>query len=121
MALGVDEHGSFQGIVTLTDLLEAIVGDLRGPTSAPRPAITQRDDGSWLADGALPTSALLDALDLRKVPGEEDEFSTIAGLFLAHFRHIPSPGDHIVVDGWRFEILDMDANRIDKMLVSRVQ
>jgi len=120
MALVVDEHGSFQGIVTLTDLVEAVVGDLRGPTSAPRPAITRREDGSWLADGALPISALLDELELRKVPGEEDEFSTIAGLFLAHFRHIPSPGDHIVIDSWRFEILDMDANRIDKMLVSRV-
>lgn len=121
MALVVDEHGSFQGIVTLTDLLEAVVGDLRSPTSAPRPGIVQREDGSWLADGALPISSLIEHLELRKVPGEEDEgFNTLAGLFLAHFHRIPAPGDHIVVDGWRLEILDMDANRIDKMLIARV-
>lgn len=121
MALVVDEHGGFQGIVTLTDLLESIVGDLRGPTSPSKAAITQREDGSWLADGALQISGLLDALELRSIPGDEVGFSTVAGFFLAHFRHIPAPGDHIVVDGLRFEILDMDRNRIDKVLIARIE
>lgn len=120
MALVVDEHGGFQGIVTLTDLLESIVGDLRGPTSSPKASITRREDGSWLADGALQIASLLDPLELRSIPGDEDGFSTVAGFFLAHFRHIPAPGDHIVVDGWRFEILDMDRNRIDKVLIARI-
>ena len=119
MALVVDEHGGFQGIVTLTDLLESIVGDLRGPTSAPKASIVKREDGTWLADGAMPISAILDALELREVPGGDEGFSTLAGLFLAHFRHIPNPGDYIIVDGWRFEVLDMDRNRIDKVLIGR--
>lgn len=119
MALVVDEHGSFQGIVTLTDLVESVVGDLRGPTSVPKAAIVKREDGTWLADGALAIPEWLDALEIREVPGEEEGFTTLAGLFLAHFRHIPSAGDHILVAGWRFEVLDMDRNRIDKVLIGR--
>lgn len=119
MALIVDEHGGFQGIVTLTDLLDAIVGDLRGPNEAAKPRIAEREDGSWLADGSLPISDLLEELGLRKVPGEEEGFNTVGGLLLAHFNRIPGPGDHVVIEGWRFEVLDMDRNRIDKVLVSR--
>lgn len=119
LALILDEHGSFQGIVTLTDLVEAVVGDLRGPAGAPKASVTQREDGSWLADGALTVSDFLEQLSLRELPGEEDDFNTLGGFFLAHFRRIPVPGDHIVVDGWRFEVLDMDRNRIDKLLITR--
>lgn len=120
MALVVDEHGSFQGIVTLTDLLEAIVGDLRGPNGKARPSIIKREDGSWLADGSLPISDLLEALELRKIPGEKKDFSTVAGWVLAHLHEIPKPGDHVVAEGWRLEVLDMDRNRIDKVLITRI-
>jgi putative hemolysin len=119
MALVVDEHGGVQGIVTLTDLLEAVVGDLRGPGEAARPEIVRREDGSWLVDGSLPIPDLIEELDLRKLPGEEEEgFTTIAGFVLAHLNRIPQPGDHFTIDSWRFEVVDMDGNRIDKVLIS---
>lgn len=120
MALVVDEHGGFQGIVTLTDLMQAIVGDLRGPGEPAKAQIVQREDGSWLVDGAAPVSDLLEELELREVPGEEKGFSTVAGLVLAHLNDIPRPGDHVLIDGWRFEIVDMDRNRIDKVLMTRL-
>jgi len=119
MGLVVDEHGSVEGIVTVTDLLEAVVGELRGPGELPQVQITRRDDGSWLADGSLPIPDLIEELELRKVPGEEEDFATLAGLILAHLRRIPVPGDHVVVDGWRFEVVDIDGNRIDKVLICR--
>lgn len=120
MALIVDEHGGVQGLVTLTDVLEAIVGQLRGPGEAPRARITKREDGTWLADGSLPIADFQEQLGLREVPGEEEGFATVAGLVLAHMRRIPAPGDHCTVAGWRFEVLDMDRNRIDKVLITRL-
>ena len=109
-----------QGIVTLTDLLEAVVGDFRSLGEEPRPRATKRDDGSWLIDGALAIPDLLEVLCLRQLPGEENEgFHTLAGFVLAHLRRIPTPGDHFTVDDWRFEIIDMDRNRIDKVLVAK--
>ena len=119
MAMVISEHGSVEGLVTLTDLLEAVVGELRGPGERPRAKASQREDGSWLVDGQLPVKELLEHLDLRELPGEEVGFTTVAGMALAHLRRIPSPGDHFVVDGWRFEVLDMDSNRVDKLLICR--
>jgi putative hemolysin len=118
MALVVDEHGSIQGIVTVTDLVEAVVGELRGPGEPPEVQITRREDGSWLADGSLRIPDLLEKLELRSLPGEEKHFTTLAGLVLAHLRRIPVPGDRVAVEGWRFEVVDMDGNRIDKVLIS---
>lgn len=120
MALIIDEHGSVEGVVTLTDLMEGVLGDLRGPHDAPRAQALRRDDGSWLVDGQLPIKELIEELGLKQVPGEEEGFTTVGGLVLAHLHRIPSPGDHFSVDGWRFEVLDMDVNRVDKVLVSRV-
>jgi len=119
MALVVDEHGGIQGMVTMSDLMDAVAGALRGSKASGRPTIQQREDGSWLVDGALPVHEMLEELKLREVPGEEDDFATVGGLILAHLHRLPVPGDHFVVDGWRFEVLDMDGNRIDKVLVLR--
>lgn len=119
MAVIVDEHGGVQGIVTLADLVQAVVGDPQGAADAGVPRIRQREDGSWLADGSLPVTDLIEVLKLREVPGEEDGFSTVGGLVLAHLHRIPAPGDHVTVDGWRFEVVDMDGNRIDKVLIAR--
>ncbi len=95
------------------------MGDLRGPGEAARPEIMRREDGSWLVDGSLTIPNLLEELELRKLPGEEEEgFTTIAGFVLAHLHRIPQPGDHFTIDGWRFEVVDMDGNRIDKVLIS---
>jgi putative hemolysin len=119
MALIIDEHGSVEGILTLTDLMEGVLGDMRGPGESTRAKAVEREDGSWLVDGQLPIREFLDELEIKEIPGDEDGFTTVAGLVLAHLHRIPAPGDHFVVDGWRFEVLDMDANRIDKVLVSR--
>lgn len=119
MALIVDEHGGIEGLITLTDIVEAVVGDLRAPGHAAKPSITRRDEHSWLVDGSLPVSDLLEELGLREPPGGEDGFTTVGGLVLAHLHRIPAPGDHFVSEGWRFEVLDMDRNRIDKVLVSK--
>jgi putative hemolysin len=118
MALVIDEHGGFQGIVTLTDLLESVVGDLRGPSSGPRPAITPQADGSWMADGAVPFSTVREALALAKSP-EDRSFTTLAGFLLASFRRIPAPGDSMTAGGWRFEVTALHANRIDKVHIVR--
>lgn len=121
MALIIDEHGSVEGIVTVTDLLEGVVGDLRGPGGSARPQAVRREDGTWLVDGQLPIKTFLEELELKEIPGDVDGFNTVGGLVLAHLHRIPAPGDHFVADGWRFEVLDMDANRIDKVLVSRLK
>ncbi|MCC6537346.1 MAG: HlyC/CorC family transporter, partial [Bryobacterales bacterium] len=121
MALIVDEHGSVEGLLTLTDILEGVVGDLRGPEDDSRARAIQREDGSWLVDGRLTIKEFLERLGLREIPGDEEGFTTIGGLVLAHLHRIPVPGDHFEAGGWRFEVLDMDLNRIDKVLVSKSQ
>jgi putative hemolysin len=121
MALVVDEHGGIQGLVTMADLMNSVVGVMCGGSSEStgRPAIIARDDDTWLADGSIPIHQLLEALKLRHVPGNQTGFATLGGLILAHLHRIPSPGDDVTVDGWHFEVMDMDANRIDKVLIRR--
>lgn len=119
MALVVDEHGGVEGVATLTDLLEAVVGDLREPGEAVQERIIQREDGSWLVDGSLPISDLVYELDLDEDLVGEGGFNTVGGFILAHLRRIPSAGDHFVAGGWRFEVVDMDRNRIDKVMMTR--
>ena len=117
LAVVVDEHGGVEGVVTLSDLTAAVIGDT-GP-AGDRPQIVEREDGSWLADGSLHVADLLDALGLRALSGEEESIITLGGLVFVHLRQIPSPGDHFTVDGWRFEVVDMDGNRVDKVLIQR--
>ncbi len=118
MAVVVDEHGGVEGVATLTDLLEAVVGDLRQPGEALRERILRRDDGSWLVDGSLPISDLVEELDLDEDLVRRGGFNTVGGFILAHLRRIPSAGDSFVAGGWQFEVVDMDRNRIDKVLVT---
>jgi putative hemolysin len=120
IALIVDEYGDFQGIVTLEDLLESLVGDLPEPGQAEEPAVTQRDDGSWLVDGMLPIDQLKDAVGLVRLPDEEEAtYHTVAGLVMDQLRRIPKAADWFEIDNYRFEVVDMDGRRIDKVLVSR--
>ena len=120
LALVIDEYGGIEGIVTLTDMIQAIVGDLRVPGEDARPRVTRREDGSWLVDGSMPITDLLEYLDEEELPGEDDGFTTVAGYVLANLARIPAPGDYFAIEGWRFEVVDMDGNRIDKVLLSRV-
>jgi putative hemolysin len=120
MALVLDEYGSFEGVVTASDLLEAIVGEL-GPVEAreekPGEAV-RRADGSLLLDGMMPSDELRAQLDLPPLP-YQGTYHTVAGLMLALLQRVPREGDRIVWAGWRFEIMDMDGRRVDKILANR--
>jgi putative hemolysin len=119
MALIVDEYGAFQGVLTPTDLLESLVGDLPEPGEADEPPIVRRPDGSWLVDGMLAVDALKDAIGLHRLPDDNaGSYRTVAGLVMAQLRRIPKPGDRFDLDRFRFEVVDMDRRRIDKVLVS---
>ena len=121
LALVMDEYGSFEGVVTASDLLEAIVGELGAP---PAPAGTegtgavQRHDGSLLLDGMMPSDELRARLELPELP-YAGTYHTVAGLMLALLKRVPKEGDRIVWSGWRFEIVDMDGRRVDKVLAAR--
>ncbi len=120
IALIIDEYGDFQGIVTLEDLLEALVGDLPEPGQEEEPAVTQRADGSWLVDGMLPIDQLKDAVGIARLPAEEEAtYQTVAGLVMDRLRRIPKAADWFEIDDYRFEVVDMDGRRIDKVLVSQ--
>ncbi len=121
LALVLDEYGSFEGVVTASDLLEAIVGEL-GPAEMGGPddaaGITRRADGTLLMDGMMPSDELRARLDLPELP-YAGTYHTVAGLMLALLQRVPREGDRIVWAGWRFEIIDMDGRRVDKVLASR--
>jgi putative hemolysin len=117
-ALVVDEYGVIQGLITMHDIMEAIVGELDQPAEADQP-IVERDDGSWLIDGTVPLHELRDALGVEYFPDEErGRYQTLGGFVLASLGRIPAPSEHVEWSGWRFEIVDMDGVRIDKVLVA---
>jgi putative hemolysin len=122
IALITDEYGSIQGVITLHDILEAIVGDVRSLGEPEEAQIVAREDGSWLVDGDTPTEKLKDVLSVDSFPGEKlGYYRTIAGLIMFILQRIPKTGDHIKVEGFYYEVVDMDGNRIDKVLVKRVR
>jgi putative hemolysin len=118
LALVLDEYGSFEGVVTAADLLEAIVGELGAAEMVAGGDAVERHDGSLLLDGSMPSDELRARLDLPELPGS-GTYHTVAGLMLALLNRVPKEGDRIVWAGWRFEIVDMDGRRVDKVLASR--
>ncbi len=121
-ALVIDEYGGFQGLLTTYDILEAIVGDLPAAGEAPDSEAVQREDGSWLLDGMLVVDELRDLLHLSELPyGGKAHYQTLGGLVMVALGRIPSPGDHFHCCGWRFEVLDMDGHRVDKILASALE
>ena len=119
-ALIADEFGSIQGMVTLIDVLEAIVGDLPMPGQRNQPEARQREDGSWLVDATLAINEVKTVLHVDRLPQEaEADYQTLGGLVMTQFGRIPQAGDHFEWGGWRFEVVDMDRHRVDKVLVSR--
>ncbi len=118
MAVVVDEYGVLEGIVTPTDILTAIAGELPEDVSdLEEAAAVRRDDGSWLMDGMLGIHEAERLLERKDMRGDED-FETLAGFVLARLARIPQIGDHFEWDGLRFEIVDMDGRRVDRILVS---
>ena len=118
--LVVDEYGVVQGMMTPMDMLEAITGELQ-PGAQVDAWATQRGDGSWLLDGVMPVSELKARLDIRQLPAEErGRYNTVAGLLQSVSGRLPGPGERMDCAGWRFEVLDLDGRRIDKVLASRL-
>ncbi|HOB46361.1 MAG TPA: hemolysin family protein [Zoogloea sp.] len=120
-ALIIDEYGEVQGLVTLTDVLAAIVGELSVPEAPEDRDMLQREDGSWLVDGDVGIERLKSVLDIGDdLPGEDEHsFHTLGGFIMHVLGRIPTPTDHFEALGWRFEVMDMDRNRVDKVLLSR--
>lgn len=120
LAMVVDEYGGIAGVLSITDLLEALVGDIAEPGEIILEQIQKRADGSWLIDGGFPADKLEELLGISHLPGEaEGLFETTAGFVLAQLGHIPVPGEHFVVESWKFEVVDMDGRRVDKVLAVR--
>lgn len=114
-AVVLDEYGTVEGLLTLTDILEAIVGDIPDRSGDEAPRASRHPDGSWLLDGRLPIDEFGDLLDLPDLPG--GDFHTLAGLVVAHLGHIPSVGESFDAWGLHITVVDMDGNRIDRLLV----
>jgi putative hemolysin len=120
MAFVIDEYGSLQGIVTLKDILESIVGDLPSPDGDQEPEVVQREDGSWLADGTTGIDDIKELLQVNQLDGEEENtYQSLGGFVMTQLGRIPKVSDHFQVDGFRYEVMDMDGNRVDKVLISR--
>ena len=121
-ALVVDEYGNIQGILTLTDVLEAIVGDMPAVHELEERDIVKRDDSSWLVDGLVPIDEFKTYFHVKKLPGERTgNFHTIGGFVMYKIGRIPVSGDDFVLESFRFEIMDMDGNRVDKILISQTK
>ena len=118
MALVHDEYGHFEGIVTPADILEAITGVFRADVDENDPALVHRDDGSLLLAGYMPADEMADHLGIN-LP-ESRDYETVAGYLLSHFHHLPATGETIDAQGWRFEVVDLDGRRIDKVIASRL-
>ena len=117
MALVHDEYGHFEGLVTPANLLAALAGDFAGEAGDGQdPPLVRREDGSWLVSGSLPADALAERLGLD-LPQDRD-YATVAGFALSVLKHLPETGERFAHSGWRFEIVDMDGRKIDKLLAS---
>ncbi|MCU0793288.1 MAG: hemolysin family protein [Opitutaceae bacterium] len=121
LALVTDEFGAIQGLVTLIDVMEAIAGDLPEKGRRHAPEARKRDDGSWLIDATLLIPDFKELLGLDELPHQDTaEYKTAGGFVMTYFGRIPRAGDHFDHAGWRFEVIDMDRHRIDKLLVARL-
>jgi putative hemolysin len=109
------------GLLTPRDLLEAITGELLQATPTDQAWATQRDDGSWLVDGMMPVTEFKSRLSIKELPDEDRGiYNTVAGLVMAISGELPGVADVVIFGEWRFEVVDLDGRRIDKLLVSRI-
>ena len=118
MALVHDEYGHFEGIVTPADILEAIVGVFRADADEEEPPAVRREDGSWLLAGYMQADEMADHLAIE-LP-ESRDYETVAGYLLSHLHRLPATGETVDAQGWRFEVVDLDGRRIDKVIASRL-
>jgi putative hemolysin len=119
MALIYDEYGHFEGVVTPADIMEAIAGAFRADVDEHEPSALRREDGSWLLAGHLPVDEMADHLGLA-LPTDGRDYQTVAGFLLSRLHHLPQTGETLDAYGWRFEVVDLDGRRIDKVLAARL-
>ena len=121
MALVVDEYGDIQGLVTISDVMDAVLGRLQaGEAHDEEALVVEREDGSLLVDGGLHIDELRELTGERLADAEEHDYHTAAGLVIAHFGRIPHVGEHFQLGLWRVEVVDLDGPRIDKLLLQRM-
>ena len=122
LALVVDEYGDITGLITVNDLLEAVIGRTRsGEGSDATPLVVTRDDGTLLVDGTVTTDTVRELLGGARLPDEDEhDFHTAAGMVIAHFGRIPNTGEWFEWEGWRIEVVDLDGPRIDKLLLQKL-
>ena len=119
LALVIQEYGEIEGVITLTDLLEALVGDLPAAGEPIEQAAMQREDGSWLLEGAISLEELQDILNIESLPDQSSRnYETLGGLVMNQLGRIPIVTDSFDLAGWRFEVMDMDGRRVDKVLAT---
>ncbi|MBD2069489.1 HlyC/CorC family transporter [Leptolyngbya sp. FACHB-671] len=122
IALVVDEYGVIQGIVTLNDVMEVIIGDVPFADQPHESPAIQREDGSWLLDGTLPIEKFKEIFEIEEIPGEDrGNFQTLGGFVITQLGRIPTSSDHFEWNNLRLEVMDMDGNRVDKVLVIPTQ
>jgi putative hemolysin len=122
IALITDEYGGIEGLVTLNDLIEAIVGNLPNDDEIGEPQIIQREDGTWLLDGLLSIDELKELFEKESLPNEtEGNYHTLAGFVIDSLGRIPQSGENFEAVGLRFEVMDMDGIRVDKVLVTQME
>jgi putative hemolysin len=118
IVLVVDEYGVIQGLVTVNDILIELVGDIPSVDNSEDPQAVQREDGSWLLDGMLSVEAFFDLFKIDELPGrQKSNYHTMGGFMITHLGRIPIATDYFELGGFRFEVIDMDGNRVDKVLV----
>ena len=121
IALVVDEYGGVEGLVTLNDVMEDIVGDVASADMPSEKLAVQRADGSWLLDGKINIEDMKDTLALSHLPNEDSgSYNTLGGFVMMQVGRVPVTGDTFDAEDYRFEVVDMDEKRVDKVLVSRV-
>lgn len=122
VAVVIDEHGGVAGLVTLNDFLEALVGELSEAGEPPEEAVVVRADGSWLVSGLLPVGDLKELLGVRELPDEaRARYLTLAGFVIHQLGRIPKPAEGFEWGGYRFEVLDLDGRRVDRVLIARAE
>jgi len=118
MALVHDEYGHFEGVITPADILDAIAGAFRSDEPEGEPEAVQREDGSWLLAGWMPADEMAERLGIE-LPASRD-YETVGGFVIAAMEKLPTTGEVTEADGWRFEVVDLDSRRIDKVLATRI-
>ena len=122
IAIVIGEYGGFQGLVTLRDLLEALVGDLPEAPDRRDPDIVRREDGTYLLDGLIPIEGFRELFNLQQLPGEdENNYRSLGGFVQYMLDHIPTEGESVSIAGCRLEVVDMDGKRVDKILVTQLE